>query len=204
MKVGTNGDPASMFESLKQSLEATVESCVNRVGVDLNTASWALLRYVAGINERTASNLVAWRNQNGRFRSRAELGKVPGLGPKTFEQAAGFLRIRDGKHPLDNTAVHPERYQVVEAMASDLGATLVQLVSDPAMVGKIDLKRYVTDSVGLPTLIPAYLPAGSTVTLHAENGIAGPANLVLASDWYKKAADQGHVEAQKEVAKRKN
>src|SRR6185312_1490926 len=89
---------------LKQSLEATVESCVNRVGVDLNTASWALLRYVAGINERTALKIVEYRNEKGRFKSRVQLNAVPGIGPKTFEQAAGFLRIRDGEQPLDRSA----------------------------------------------------------------------------------------------------
>ena len=102
---------------LKQSLEATVESCVNRVGVDLNTASWALLRYVAGITERTAVKIMEYRNEHGRFRSRMELMAVPGFGPKTFEQAAGFLRIRGGENPLDMTAVHPESYPVVEKIA---------------------------------------------------------------------------------------
>ena len=101
-----------------QGLESTVESCVNRVGVDLNTASWALLRYVAGINERTAQKIVEYRNEHGRFRSRVQLTAVPGFGPKTFEQAAGFLRIRGGDNPLDMTAVHPESYPVVEKIAA--------------------------------------------------------------------------------------
>jgi protein Tex len=108
---------------LKQGLEQTVESCVNRVGVDLNTASWALLRYVAGVNERTAQKIVEYRNENGRFRSRTQLMAVPGFGPKTFEQAAGFLRIRGGENPLDMTAVHPESYPVVEKIASSIGAS---------------------------------------------------------------------------------
>jgi uncharacterized protein len=106
---------------LKQSLAATVESCVNRVGVDLNTASWALLRYVAGITERTALKIMEFRNEHGRFGSRVELMAVPGFGPKTFEQAAGFLRIRGGDNPLDMTAVHPESYAIVEQMAASLG-----------------------------------------------------------------------------------
>src|ERR1035437_5865401 len=112
---------------LKQSLEATVESCVNRVGVDLNTASWALLRYVAGITERTAVKIMEYRNEHGRFRSRLDLMAVPGFGPKTFEQAAGFLRIRGGNNPLDMTAVHPESYAVAEKMAASLGTTVADL-----------------------------------------------------------------------------
>ena len=108
---------------LHKSLETVIESCVNRVGVDLNTASWALLRYVAGINERTAQKIVEFRNENGRFRSRVQLTAVPGIGPKTFEQAAGFLRIRDGEHPLDITAVHPESYPVVEQIAKGSGGS---------------------------------------------------------------------------------
>ena len=99
---------------LHEALEGTVETCVNRVGVDLNTASFALLRYVAGINERVAHKIVEFRNEKGRFRSRVQLMAVPGLGPKTFEQAAGFLRIRNGENPLDMTAVHPESYPVVQ------------------------------------------------------------------------------------------
>ena len=106
--------------NLQQSLETVIESCVNRVGVDLNTSSWTLLRYVAGVTERTAVNIVKYRDENGRFRSRAQLMKVPGVGPKTFEQAAGFLRIRDGENPLDRTAVHPESYAVVEQIAESL------------------------------------------------------------------------------------
>ena len=106
---------------LQQSLEAVIESCVNRVGVDLNTSSWTLLRYVAGVTERTALNIVQYRDQNGKFRSRAQLNSVPGVGPKTFEQAAGFLRIRDGENPLDCTAVHPESYAGGGADCDDAG-----------------------------------------------------------------------------------
>ena len=137
---------------LKKSLDAVVESCVNYVGVDLNTASWALLAYVSGVGPALAKAITRYRDENGTFNTRKALLKVPRFGAKAFEQAAGFLRIRDGKHPLDNTAVHPERYKLVEAMATDLGVTLTQLVADSSLVGRIDLKRYVTENVGLPTL----------------------------------------------------
>ncbi|MGH9663525.1 MAG: helix-hairpin-helix domain-containing protein, partial [Bryobacteraceae bacterium] len=123
---------------LQHSLETVIETCVNRVGVDLNTASWALLRYVAGINERTARKIVEFRNENGRFRSRAQLIAVPGIGPKTFEQAAGFLRIRGGDNPLDMTAVHPESYKVVEQIAAKLGVAVERLVRQPELLAKID------------------------------------------------------------------
>jgi uncharacterized protein len=123
---------------LHKALEAVIESCVNRVGVDLNTASWALLRYVAGINERTAQKIVEFRNENGRFRSRVQLTAVPGIGPKTFEQAAGFLRIRHGEQPLDMTAVHPESYHVVEDIAKRLGVGIEQLIEQPALIEKVD------------------------------------------------------------------
>ncbi len=123
---------------LGKSLEIVIESCVNRVGVDLNTASWALLRYVAGINERTALKIVEYRNENGRFRSRVQLNAVPGIGPKTFEQAAGFLRIRNGDQPLDMSAVHPESYPVVEQIAQTLGVPVTQLLEQPALLDKVD------------------------------------------------------------------
>jgi uncharacterized protein len=123
---------------LHKALEAVVESCVNRVGVDLNTASWALLRYVAGINERTALKIVEFRNENGRFRSRVQLNAVPGIGPKTFEQAAGFLRIRQGENPLDMTAVHPESYHVVEEIARNLGVSVPELIEKPVLVEKVN------------------------------------------------------------------
>jgi len=137
---------------LKKSLDGVVESCVNFVGVDLNTASWALLAYVSGVGPALAKALTRYRDENGSFTTRKGLLKVPRFGAKAFEQAAGFLRIRDGKNPLDNTAVHPERYKLVEGMATDLGVSLVRLVADPALAGSIDLKRYVTEGVGLPTL----------------------------------------------------
>ncbi|HEY4356958.1 MAG TPA: Tex family protein [Acidobacteriaceae bacterium] len=123
---------------LQQSLEATIESCVNRVGVDLNTASWTLLRYVAGISERIALNVVSFRDQNGRFRSRAQLREVAGVGPKTFEQAAGFLRVRDGEQPLDNTAVHPESYALVEQIAQSLGQPVPELIRNPQLLTNVD------------------------------------------------------------------
>jgi uncharacterized protein len=137
---------------LKQSLDATVESCVNRVGVDLNTASWALLRYVAGVTERTALKIVEYRNEHGKFRSRVSLMAVPGFGPKTFEQAAGFLRIRGGENPLDMTAVHPESYAVVEKMAASLGVTIAELIGKPELVERMKLEGFTTETVGMYTL----------------------------------------------------
>jgi uncharacterized protein len=124
--------------NLQQSLEAVTESCVNRVGVDLNTSSWTLLRYVAGVTERTAVNIVKYRDENGRFRSRAQLLGVPGVGPKTFEQAAGFLRIRDGDNPLDRTSVHPESYPVVEQIARSLQTPVHELIARPELLEKVD------------------------------------------------------------------
>jgi uncharacterized protein len=126
---------------LQQSLETVIESCVNRVGVDLNTSSWTLLRYVAGVTERTALNIVAYRDEHGKFRSRSQLNKVPGIGAKTFEQAAGFLRIRDGENPLDRTAVHPESYPVVEQIAQTLNMPIDQLIQSPQLLTRIDAKQ---------------------------------------------------------------
>lgn len=127
---------------LQQSLEATIESCVNKVGVDLNTASWTLLRYVAGITERMALNIVQFRDENGRFTSRTQLKKVTGIGAKTFEQAAGFLRIRGGSQPLDATAVHPESYGIVETIASELGTPIDRIIADPQLLGTVDRSRF--------------------------------------------------------------
>jgi len=138
--------------ALKKALDATVESCVNYVGVNLNTASWALLAYVSGIGESLAKAIVKLRDEQGSFATRKGLLKVPRFGAKAFEQAAGFLRIRGGSNPLDNTAVHPENYALVEAMAADLGVSLGQLASDAGLVSRIELKRYVSETVGLPTL----------------------------------------------------
>jgi len=138
--------------ALKRSLDDTVVSAVNGVGVELNTASKQLLSYVSGLNAATAAAIVTRRNEKGPFKSRADLKEVPRLGPKAFEQAAGFLRIRDGAHPLDGSAVHPERYALVEKMAADLGATVADLVRDGKLRAQIKLENYVTAEVGLPTL----------------------------------------------------
>ena len=138
--------------ALKRSLDDTVVSAVNGVGVELNTASKQLLSYVSGLNGATAAAIVARRNEKGPFQTRAELKEVPRLGPKAFEQAAGFLRIRDSSHPLDRSAVHPERYALVAKMAADLGATVADLVGDASLRAKIKPERYVTADVGLPTL----------------------------------------------------
>jgi uncharacterized protein len=137
---------------LKKSLDEVVESGVNYVGVDLNTASWALLAYVSGVGPSLGKAIARHRDENGPFRSRKGLMKVPRFGVKAFEQAAGFLRIRDAEHPLDNTAVHPERYLLVEQMAQDLGVSVTELTRNPSLADKIDLKQYVSDGVGLPTL----------------------------------------------------
>ncbi|HOJ05798.1 MAG TPA: Tex family protein [Bacteroidota bacterium] len=137
---------------LKKKLDETVESCVNYVGVDLNLASKELLGYVSGLTPSLAKNIVQYRNENGAFRSRKELLKVPRFGPKAFEQCAGFLRIREGENPLDNTGVHPERYGVVEAIARDLQLSPERIADIAARVKDIDIKRYVTDEVGEPTL----------------------------------------------------
>jgi uncharacterized protein len=137
---------------LKRRLDEIVESCVNRVGVEVNTASVALLSYVAGVGPTLAQNIVALRDQRGGFRSRRDLLEVPRLGAKAFEQAAGFLRVRGGAHPLDASAVHPERYALVERIATDLGVSLGQLVGDEALAQRVEPTRYVSDEVGLPTL----------------------------------------------------
>lgn len=137
---------------LKKKLDETVESCVNYVGVDLNTASKELLTFVSGITPTVANNIVAYRNQHGAFKNRQQLLKVAKLGPKAFEQAAGFLRIRGGDNPLDNTAVHPESYPVVQAIASDLNVPLNQVTQIAEKLQKANLKKYVTDTVGEPTL----------------------------------------------------
>src|SRR5690606_11402757 len=139
-------------EALRQSLDDTVMSCVNAVGVELNTASKELLTYVSGLGPSLAENIVRYRDANGAYPSRESLKSVPRLGPKAFEQAAGFLRLRDSEHPLDRSAVHPERYPLVERMAADLGCGVADLVGNPALVARIDLERYVAGDVGLPTL----------------------------------------------------
>jgi uncharacterized protein len=137
---------------LKKKLEETVESCVNFVGVDLNTASKELLTFVSGLSASVANNIITYRNENGAFRDRRHLLKVPKLGAKAFEQAAGFLRIRGGDHPLDNTAVHPESYKVVEAIARDLKVALSDISQAADKLKTVNLKQYVTDAIGEPTL----------------------------------------------------
>jgi uncharacterized protein len=137
---------------LQKKLEETVESCVNYVGVDLNTASKELLMFVSGINQAIANNIVSYRHEQGAFKSRRELLKVKKLGAKTFELAAGFLRIRNGENPLDNTGVHPESYQVVKAISADLALPLAQISQISSHLHNLDLAKYVNDTVGLPTL----------------------------------------------------
>jgi protein Tex len=138
--------------SLKNSLDDVVMSCVNAVGVEVNTASKQLLSYVSGLGMQLAQNIVEFRNEHGPFKSREALKKVPRLGDKAYEQAAGFLRIREGENPLDSSAVHPERYALVNAMAKDLGSDVKELIRNKELRAKIEIKKYVTEQIGLPTL----------------------------------------------------
>jgi protein Tex len=137
---------------LRRSLEETVESCVNRVGVDVNTASTDLLQYIAGLNVRQARNLVAHRNTHGRFTNRQQFLQIEGIGIKAFQQATGFLRIKDGENILDSTAVHPETYEVVERMAQSLNVPMASLVANAELIGSLDLQQFIDDQVGLYTL----------------------------------------------------
>ena len=137
---------------LKKSLDTTVESCVNIVGVNINTASESLLSYVSGIGPKLAENIVNYRNENGSFASRAAIKKVPRLGGKAFEQAGGFLRIKNGKNPLDDSGVHPESYGLVDTMAKDLQKTISDFIGDKKLLQKINLKNYISETIGLPTL----------------------------------------------------
>jgi len=139
--------------ALKESLDFAVESCVNQVGVNLNTASKHLLSYVSGLGEKLAQNIVDYRTENGAFTSRQQLKKVPRLGDKAFEQSAAFLRIPDAKNPLDNSAVHPESYAIVDKMAADLNCKVSDLITNAGLRNKIDLKHYVTAAIGMPTLL---------------------------------------------------
>ena len=139
-------------DSLKRSLDDVVVSCVNGVGVDVNTASRQLLAYVSGISASVAENIVRYRTEHGTFRSRRDLLQVPRLGPRAFEQAAGFLRVRGGANPLDESAVHPESYAIVDRIAADLSVSVRELMQNASLRERIDLQRYVTDRVGLPTL----------------------------------------------------
>jgi uncharacterized protein len=138
---------------LQDSLETVIESCVNKVGVDLNTSSWTLLRFVAGITERTALNIVNFRNEKGSFRSRTQVLEVPGIGPKTFEQAAGFLRIRNGDNPLDMTAVHPESYPVVEQIAVSLKTSVKEIIAQPQLLEKVDKSQFSAGSYTLNDIL---------------------------------------------------
>lgn len=143
-------------KELKKSLDDVVSHCVNAVGVEVNTASSELLRAVSGLSNKIADSIVKYRTEKGPFKSRAEIKKVPGMGPKTFEQAAGFLRIRNAADPLDSSAVHPESYYIVQKMASDLACTVEDLISKKELRDKIVLSKYTTDAVGLPTLKDIY------------------------------------------------
>jgi len=137
---------------LKESLDQTVISCVNSVGININTASKHLLTYVSGLGETIAKNIVTYRYENGNFSSKSQLKKVPRLGAKAFEQAAGFLRIRGAKNPLENTGVHPESYVIVQKMAKDIGLSIAELVNNEKVLSSIDLRKYCTDQFGMPTL----------------------------------------------------
>jgi uncharacterized protein len=137
---------------LKNILTDTVMSCVNAVGVEVNTASKEILTYISGLGPTLAQNIIEFRNENGPFQSRTALKKVPRMGDKAYEQAAGFLRIRESKHPLDASAVHPESYHIVENMAKDLKVEVKDLLSDKNLRKQIDIKKYVTETTGLPTL----------------------------------------------------
>ncbi len=173
--------------ALKRQLDDTVISCVNSVGVEVNTASKQLLAYVSGLNESIAGNIVAHRNSNGPFKSRQEFTKVSRLGPKAFEQCAGFLRIRDGEHPLDQSSVHPERYALVEQMATDAGASVTELIQSSAARAKIQLENYVSDEVGLPTLRdimaelakPGRDPRAQFELFQFADGVEKPSDLTL-------------------------
>ncbi len=171
---------------LNDQLADVVRSCVNQVGVNVNTASVHLLAYVSGLSQATAAKIIEQRNQNGAFGSRSELLAIPRLGKKTFEQCAGFLRIPEAKHPLDNSAVHPERYSLVEKMAKDAGVPLNELVSRKDIKALIDLNRYVSDEIGLPTLTdiltelekPGRDPRKNAAVLEFDPNIRKPEDLI--------------------------
>lgn len=164
---------------LRESLDRVVETCVNSVGININTASKHLLTYVSGLGPSLAQNIVNYRAEHGAFTSRNDLKNVPRMGAKAFEQAAGFLRIREAVHPLDNTAVHPESYGIVAQMAKDLGVTIADLIQQPALRASIELKKYVNEKVGLPTLQdilqelakPGLDPRGNAKTFEFAKGV---------------------------------
>jgi len=172
--------------ALKKTLDDVVVSCVNRVGVELNTAGRELLTHVSGIGPGLAANIVAWRAENGTFKTRRDLLKVKRLGPRAYEQCAGFLRIRDGKNPLDGSGVHPESYKIVQRMAADLHLSVAELLVDPEKRRSIDAQQYVTDTVGLPTLTdilaeldrPGRDPRQTFKPFSFAPGIDKPADLV--------------------------
>lgn len=172
--------------ALKKSLDRTVESCVNQVGVDLNTASAHLLTYVSGLGPTLAKNIVEYRAANGAFTSRAQLKKVPRLGPAAFTQCAGFLRIREAKNPLDASAVHPESYHIVEQMAKDQHCTVKDLMTNASLRQAIDLKHYITDTTGLPTLTdimhelekPGRDPRAQIETFEFDPSVHTPSDLI--------------------------
>jgi len=172
---------------LKRSLDMTVESCVNSVGVNLNTASAHLLMYVSGLGATLARNIVEYRRDNGAFTNRAQLKKVPRLGPSAYEQCAGFLRIPGASNPLDNTAVHPESYAIVERMAADCGCTVAELIADRSRRAGINLADYVTETVGMPTLNdimaeidrPGRDPRGQAEEFRFAEGINTPGDLAV-------------------------
>ena len=163
---------------LQQSLEATIETCVNKVGVDLNTSSWTLLRYIAGITERTALNIVQFRNENGRFTSRKQLMKVPGVGAKTFEQAAGFLRIRGGDQPLDSTAVHPESYAMVEQIAKQVGAGIAEVIANPALLDGVKADTFTLKDIVEELRKPGRDPRDQFVAPAFHEGVKDLSDLV--------------------------
>lgn len=166
-------------KKLKHELDLTVESCVNQVGVDLNTASPHLLQYVSGLGPQLAKNIVEYRRENGAFTSRAQLKKVPRLGASAYEQCAGFLRIPGARNPLDNSAVHPESYHIVETMAKDSGCTVAELIKDKTRQKEINIKKYVTEEVGIPTLTdimqeldkPGRDPRGAMEEFHFDESV---------------------------------
>lgn len=173
--------------ALKHKLDDTVISCVNNVGVEVNTASKQLLAYVSGLNESIAGNIVTYRIENGPFKSREELNKVTRLGPKAYEQCAGFLRIRGAANPLDESAVHPERYALVEQMAADAGCSVAELLTSSAARNQVKLENYVSDQVGLPTLRdimdelakPGRDPRAQFELFQFAEGVEKPSDLTL-------------------------
>lgn len=172
---------------LSRTLQDTVESCVNRVGVNVNTASYKLLAYVSGISSNLAKNIVIYRNESGNFRSRKDFLNISGFGPKTFEQAAGFLRIPGAENPLDNSAVHPESYETVEHIAKDLGVSVDDLIGKESVIGTIPLEKYVSDQIGMPTLMdittelkkPGRDPREDGIRLHYSDSVTSLEDLKI-------------------------